>query len=82
MHNKIGIAKIETVKHKNSKDRNGKKTEMAKTVMAKEAISRTQIGKGAFINDVTQILRISDPPPPSVKLKWLFYLQLWLKSKS
>ena len=33
---------------------------------------------GAFINDVTQILRISDPPPPhSVTLKWLFYLQLY-----
>ena len=26
-------------------------------------------GKGAFINDVTQILNISDPPPPSVTQK-------------
>ena len=33
--------------------------------------------KGAFINDVTQILRISDPSPPSVTLKWLFHLQLY-----
>ena len=32
---------------------------------------------GAFINDVTQILRISDPPPPSAMLKWLYYLQLY-----
>ena len=35
--------------------------------------------KGAFINDVTQTLRISGPPSPSVTLKWLFYLQLYLR---
>ena len=30
--------------------------------------------KGPFINDVTQIWRISDPPPHSVTLKCRFYL--------
>ena len=37
----------------------------------------TNTDRGAFMNDVTQILRISDPPPPSVTLKCLFYLQLY-----
>ena len=40
-------------------------------------VFRVQISpQGALINDVKQILRISDPPNPSVTLKWLNYLQL------
>ena len=44
---------------------------------APKSWSKYTTTKGAFINDITQILRIHDPPPSSVTLKLLFYLQLY-----
>ena len=43
-------------------------TEISKTLLRQVS----KIAQGAFINNVMQISRMSDPPPPSVTLKCFF----------